>query len=242
MKTTTIVAAALLAMAGGAGCGASGATASGATTPTSADAAMKTGTQATDFAARDIDGKTVRLSDYLGKQAVLIDFWSTYCEPCLAEMPHLRKLYAEQKAKGFVVLAVSMDGPETVAEVPSFAKRNNMTFPVLLDEDSHVVSIYNPKKSAPLSVLIDKKGFVVRVREGYNPGDEGLIAADVTSVLSDAASSTPAPNGATGAPAAGGAGAGGAAAGGANAPATSAPASSATPVSAPATTSGTPAK
>ena len=226
MKTTTIVAAALLAMAGGAGCGASGATASGATTPTSADAAMKTGTQATDFAARDIDGKTVRLSDYLGKQAVLIDFWSTYCEPCLAEMPHLRKLYAEQKAKGFVVLAVSMDGPETVAEVPSFAKRNNMTFPVLLDEDSHVVSIYNPKKSAPLSVLIDKKGFVVRVREGYNPGDEGLIAADVTNVLSDAAPAVT----------------GGAAAGGISAPAASAPASSATPVSAPATTSGTPAK
>jgi len=222
MKTTTIVAAALLAMAGGAGCGASGATASGATTPTSADAAMKTGTQATDFAARDIDGKTVRLSDYLGKQAVLIDFWSTYCEPCLAEMPHLRKLYAEQKAKGFVVLAVSMDGPETVAEVPSFAKRNNMTFPVLLDEDSHVVSIYNPKKSAPLSVLIDKKGFVVRVREGYNPGDEGLIAADVTSVLSDAASVAPASGGASGG--------------------ASAPASSAAPVSAPATTSGTTAK
>jgi peroxiredoxin len=188
MKTTTIVAAALLAMAGGAGCGASGAQAGGATTANGGDA-MKTGTQATDFAARDIDGKTVRLSDYLGKQAVLIDFWSTYCEPCLAEMPHLRKLYAEQKEKGFVVLAVSMDGPETVAEVPSFAKRNNMTFPVLLDEDSHVVSIYNPKKSAPLSVLIDKKGFVVRVREGYNPGDEGLIAADVTSVLSDAPAS-----------------------------------------------------
>jgi peroxiredoxin len=149
-------------------------------------------TLASDFSARDVDGKTLRLSDYLGKQAVLLDFWSTYCEPCLAEMPHLRKIYDEQKAKGFVVIAVSMDGPETVADVPSFAKRNGMIFPVVLDEDSHVAQIYNPKKAAPLSVLIDKTGKVYRVREGYNPGDEKLVEADVLKVLEPPAAAAPA--------------------------------------------------
>ena len=180
MKRSFILAATVVAARG---CGAGAGSASSAASPTSAAAPFKTGTQATDFAVRDIAGKTVRLSDYLGKQAILIDFWSTFCEPCLAEMPHLRRLYESQKSKGFVVLAVSMDGPETVADVPSFAKRNGLTFPVVLDEDSHVVSLYNPKRSAPLSVLIDKQGFVVRVREGYNPGDESLIAADVASIL-----------------------------------------------------------
>jgi peroxiredoxin len=141
---------------------------------------------ASDFSARDVDGKTLRLSDYLGKEAVLLDFWSTYCEPCLAEMPHLRRMYDEQKAKGFVVIAIAMDGPETVAEVPAFAKRNGMIFPVVLDEDSHVAQIYNPKKTAPLSVLIDKTGKVYRVREGYNPGDEKLVEADVLKVLEPA--------------------------------------------------------
>ncbi len=140
-------------------------------------------TVASDFAARDVEGKTLRLSDYLGKQAILLDFWSTFCEPCLAEMPHLRKIYDAQKDKGFVVIAVAMDGPETVAEVPSFTKRNGMIFPVVLDEDSHVAQIYNPKKTAPLSVLIDKNGKIFRVREGYNPGDEKLVEADVAQVL-----------------------------------------------------------
>jgi peroxiredoxin len=142
---------------------------------------------ASDFAARDVEGKTLRLSDYLGKKAILLDFWSTYCEPCLAEMPHLIELYKAQKDKGFVVIAVAMDGPETVADVPMFAKRNGMIFPVVLDEDSHVVQIYNPKKAAPLSVLIDKKGNIFRVREGYNPGDEKLVEADVAKVLETAA-------------------------------------------------------
>jgi peroxiredoxin len=98
-------------------------------------------------------------------------------------MPYLEKTYEENKRGGFVIIALAMDGPDTVAEVPSFAARNGLTFPVVLDEDSHVQAIYNPKSSAPLSVLIDRRGNVVRVREGYNPGDEVLVQADVANAV-----------------------------------------------------------
>jgi hypothetical protein len=54
---------------------------------------------------------------------------------------------------------------------------------VLLDEETKVVGVYNPKRVAPLSVLIDKKGTVARVRNGYSAGDEKLIAEDVASLL-----------------------------------------------------------
>jgi peroxiredoxin len=141
------------------------------------------GATASDFSARDIDGKTVRLSNYLGKQAILLNFWQTWCEPCVAEFPHLRKMYEANKDKGFVLFGVAMDGPETVANVPAFAKRNQLNFPVLLDEDSHVAAVYNPKKSAPLSVLIDKTGKIAVIREGYNPGDEEYLAKEVAKVL-----------------------------------------------------------
>lgn len=144
------------------------------------------GTMAPDFTARDVDGKTVRLSDYLGHKVVLLDFWSTFCEPCKAELPHLSALAAKEKARGLVVLGVSMDGPETVAEVPAFVKRYSVSFPVLLDEDSRISSLYNPKKAAPFAVLIDKTGRIVKVREGYNPNDEELIAADVKNALDHA--------------------------------------------------------
>jgi peroxiredoxin len=169
---------------GGAAAGGPGAESSGTTTSAGG---VATGASAADFTARDIDGKTVKLSQYLGKQAILLDFCATWCEPCVAEFPHLRKLYEANKDKGFIVLAVAMDGPETVANVPAFAKRNQLNFPVLTDEDSRIASIYNPKKSAPLSVLIDKQGRVATIREGYNPGDEEYVAKDVAKVLDGAA-------------------------------------------------------
>jgi peroxiredoxin len=152
----------------------------------------KGGAMATDFTTRDVDGNTFRLSDMLGKKIILIDFWATWCQPCLAEMPHLQKLYDQYKSKDFVVVAVSMDGPESIADVPSFAKRNQMNFPVLLDEDSRIASIYNPRKSAPLSVIIDKSGHVVTVREGYNAGDEEHVAEDVKKVIDSSAAPAPA--------------------------------------------------
>jgi peroxiredoxin len=179
-----LIGASLVGAALVAACGTSQEGPAAATSGTSAPAGgVATGAGASDFTARDIDGNTVKLSTYLGKQAVLLDFCATWCEPCVAEFPHLRRLYEQNKAKGFVVLGVAMDGPDTVAAVPAFARRNQLNFPVLTDEDSHIAALYNPKKSAPLSVLIDKQGRVVAIREGYNPGDEEYLAKDVAKVL-----------------------------------------------------------
>jgi peroxiredoxin len=167
----------LLASASALGCARQGGTAQ----PTTA--ATVAGSAASDFTARDIEGRTVKLSSHLGKEVVLLAFCATWCEPCVAEFPHLRKLYEANKAKGFVILAVAMDGPETVANVPAFARRNQVNFPMLTDEDSRIASLYNPKKSAPLSVLIDRSGKVSAIREGYNPGDEEFVAKDVAKAL-----------------------------------------------------------
>ena len=163
--------------------GATSAPATAGTTPAAPSAdGVSQGAAATDFTLRDVDGQSVHLSDFNGK-VVLIDFWATWCVPCEAEIPHLQKMYDDYKAKGFVVLGISMDGPETVAQVNPFVRRYNLGFPVLLDEETRVVGIYNPKRTAPLSVLIDRSGKIVRVRGGYNPGDENLIADDVKKLL-----------------------------------------------------------
>jgi peroxiredoxin len=164
-----------------------GAAASSTSTPAAAatetaKAEPGAGAAASDFTLRDVDGRSVSLSDYAGK-VVLIDFWATWCVPCEAEIPHLQDLYEKHKDAGFVVLAISMDGPETIASVAPFVRRYNLGFPVLLDEETKVVGVYNPKRTAPLSVLIDKTGKIVRVRSGFTAGDENLIADDVSKAL-----------------------------------------------------------
>jgi len=138
--------------------------------------------QTADFALRDTEGRLVRLSDHRGK-VVLVNFWATWCVPCAAELPHLQRLYEAYGDQGFVVLAISMDGPESVAEVVPRARRYGLTFPVLLDEETRVVAVYNPKRSAPFTALIDRDGTVAKTREGYSAGDEIAIEADIQALL-----------------------------------------------------------
>ena len=154
--------------------------------PPSASTPSSQGAVAPDFTANDVEGKTFRLSDHLGKGVVLLDFWATYCEPCKAEFPHLRALYDENKAKGLLVVGVAMDGPETIADVHAFVRRFEADFPIVTDGDSRIASLYDPKKSMPLSVLIGRSGRIAVVREGYNPGEEKLLAADVARELAAA--------------------------------------------------------
>jgi len=124
----------------------------------------------------------VRLSDYHG-QVVLLNFWATWCVPCAAELPHLEQLYGKYGARGFVVLAISMDGPESSAEVGPRARRYGLTFPVLVDEETRVVGTYNPKRAAPFTVFIDRNGNLAKTREGYHAGDEVAIEADIRDLV-----------------------------------------------------------
>lgn len=143
--------------------------------------AVAAGGTATNFTVRDIKGKYLRLSDF-GKQAVLMNFWATWCKPCLIELRHLQKLYKKYQSKGFVVLAVSMDGPETRAKVVPLVNRYKLTFPVVVDTETSIVKLYNPKNAAPFSVFI-KRGKVVKTREGFQVSDISAIEKEVTDLL-----------------------------------------------------------
>jgi peroxiredoxin len=135
-----------------------------------------------DFTLSTTDGRTARLSDHLG-EVVLINFWATWCVPCAAELPHLQRLYETYSDQGFVVLAISMDGPESAANVNPQVRRYGLTFPVLLDEETRVVGVYNPKRTAPFSVLIGPDGNIVKTRAGYSAGDEVALEADIRELL-----------------------------------------------------------
>jgi peroxiredoxin len=114
---------------------------------------------------------------------VLVDFWATFCKPCLRAMPELDALYRARKASGFVVLGVSIDGPDSTADVQATVARLGVTFPILLDQDSRAIALYNPRASAPFSVLIGRDGRVLAQREGYTSGAHASIEQDIDAAL-----------------------------------------------------------
>lgn len=139
-----------------------------------------------DFVLKDIDGRPHALSDYLGQKIIVISFFAMWCEPCKQELSKLDALYRSHKAKGLIVLAISMDEPQSRGEVRSFMKRRGISFPVLLDTESTVTERFNPRKSAPFNLIINLAGDIVWSHEGYVPGDELKMEQEVQRVIDDA--------------------------------------------------------
>jgi peroxiredoxin len=141
--------------------------------------------KAPDFTLTALDGKVVRLSETAAGKVALINFWATWCVPCVKELPHLQKFQDLYGAKGLQVLTISIDGPDRLANVSAFIDRYGYTVPVLLDTDSQVVSLYNPRLNLPYSVLLDRQGMIRYVNRGYSPGDERLLEEKIAVLLQE---------------------------------------------------------
>lgn len=136
-----------------------------------------------DFVLKDVDGRSHALSDFLGKNVILISFWATWCEPCKKEMDQLQALYEAHAANGLMILSISMDEPETQGDVRPFVKQRGFTYPVLLDTESQVTNQFNPRRAAPYSLIIDRNEKTSWTHEGYVPGDEKKVEAAVLEAL-----------------------------------------------------------
>lgn len=138
---------------------------------------------APDFELPALSGGSVRLHDHLGKDVVLLDFWATFCRPCLVAMPELDRLYVKHRSKGLVVLGISIDEAAAQGRVRSEVAKLGVTFPILLDQETRVVSLYNPRATAPYSVLIGREGRILGRREGYVRGDEAKLEEEILAAL-----------------------------------------------------------
>ncbi len=136
-----------------------------------------------DFTLKDADGNDVHLRDFLGNKVVLVDFWATWCVPCVKELSHFQRFYESYKDKGLVVLAISEDGPETVAMVKPFQRRYKYTFTILLDSESKVLALYNPRVVLPYTLLIGRDGRIAKIHQGYSLGDEKMLEQEIVELL-----------------------------------------------------------
>ena len=117
-----------------------------------------------DLAFTDADDKPVKLADYKGK-TVLLNFWATWCAPCVKEMPSLDKLQAEMGKDKFVVLPLSLDGPSKPKVAPFYADRKLANLGIYFDKGKKTMSTLDVSV-LPTSVLIDPQGREIGRLEG----------------------------------------------------------------------------
>jgi thiol-disulfide isomerase/thioredoxin len=142
---------------------------------------LKVGAQAPDFVSQTLDGKDVRLSDFRGK-VVVLDFWATWCGPCIASMPHTQEVAAHYKDQGVVVLANCTS--DTRAKFEQWVKANQEKYPDLIW--THDSAERKPERVSrarygvggiPCQFVIDRDGKIVDIVIGYLPGEAILEAA-----------------------------------------------------------------
>jgi peroxiredoxin len=115
------------------------------------------GQKAPDFSIKDKNGKLVKLSDFKGK-VVFLNFWGTWCAPCVAEMPEMETLYQKFKDRKFEMMAVSIDNDWP--EINQFYKDHNISLPPYLDPGHQISGLYKVYKW-PETFLINGSGNVV---------------------------------------------------------------------------------
>lgn len=93
------------------------------------------------FDLTDLHGRPVSLKDFRGK-LVLLNFWATWCAPCVAEMPALEALYERYKHRGLEIVAISIDDPRALGEVRAFVLKQGLSFPIVLDPAQETVPQY----------------------------------------------------------------------------------------------------
>lgn len=142
--------------------------------------ALEVGDRAPDFAAPSLDGKgTVSLEQYRGK-VVYLDFWASWCAPCLKAIPEIEAMRKELASDGFQVVAVNLD--TSTKKALRFLAKNPIGYPSASDPKGRLPKQFGVD-TMPTSYLIDGEGVIRYVHRGFQRGDGTKLRAEIRKLL-----------------------------------------------------------
>ncbi len=138
------------------------------------------GKPAPDVSLKQLEEGEFKLKEHRGERVVMMDFWATWCGPCVMELPILTEVAEAYKDKGVVFYGVNLqEKPEAIRK---FLKDKKLKFNVALDSDGAVGSAYHAE-AIPMLLLIDKKGVVQSVHVGYDSGIKAVLQKELDAIL-----------------------------------------------------------
>ena len=135
-----------------------------------------------DLSVRLLDGKQVRLSALLEEGPLLVSFWATWCAPCKKEMIFLEEFHQKYNENSFRVLAISTDSPKSMSKVKSYIRAKKYTFLVGIDPNQEIAKKMNALLM-PTTLILNKDRKVSWYHQGFIPGDEKEVEAQIRAVL-----------------------------------------------------------
>jgi len=133
-----------------------------------------------EFTFSTLNGDSQKISDLKGK-VVLLNFFATWCPPCIAEMPHLEKeIWQQHKDQDFILLALGRE--QAVSHLDSFKTVNNYTFPVVADTGRVIFSKF-ATQNIPRNILLDKQGTIVFQSIGFEKKEFEVLKSTIAKLL-----------------------------------------------------------
>ncbi|HAM38695.1 MAG: hypothetical protein A2474_05450 [Elusimicrobia bacterium RIFOXYC2_FULL_34_12] len=125
----------------------------------SADLGIDVGNKTIDFSLNKLSSTTsFKISEYINKKPVLINFFATWCPYCVQEIPELNRFYKEYNDKGLIIVSINIQ--EKYKKVESFAKAKKILYEVLFDSNAEVSNKFKVY-GIPTNILVDSKGIIV---------------------------------------------------------------------------------
>ena len=134
--------------------------------------------KAPNFTLTDIEGNAIQLTDFQGKK-ILLNFWTSWCRYCKAEMTELIEFYRVKEDSELVVLSINVSSEERkIEDAHQFVKENNLPFPVVFDEDGAITELYRVQ-GYPTNIFIDQSGIIRQKIVG------GITIKDVQTIFNE---------------------------------------------------------
>jgi thiol-disulfide isomerase/thioredoxin len=131
-----------------------------------------------NFHLKDVENTTRSYSELKGEKLTIIDFWASWCEPCIKSIPELNKIYELYKSKGAQMIGINCDGPRNVSKVAPLIKSLQIKYPVLMDINAEVMNNLN-LSAFPTLILVNGVGKIVWIHEGFVSGDSESIINEI---------------------------------------------------------------